>query len=68
MSSFEFKDIEYVRAIIENKSFTKAAQSLFITQPTLSQYIKNMHKRLKMKILRVDGKKCYAYSRRSCIL
>jgi DNA-binding transcriptional LysR family regulator len=56
MSNFEFKDIEYVRAIIENKSFTKAAQSLFITQPTLSQYIKNMHKRLKMKILRVDGK------------
>lgn len=56
MSYIEFKDIEYVRAIVENKSFTKAAQSLFITQPTLSQYIKNMHKRLKIQILQTDGK------------
>lgn len=56
MSELEFKDIEYVRAIVENKSFTKAAQALFITQPTLSQYIKNMHKRLKMEIIRSEGK------------
>lgn len=56
MSTFEFKDIEYVRAIIENKSITKAAQALFITQPTLSQYIKNMHRRLKIKLLRIEGK------------
>lgn len=56
MSELEFKDIEYVRAIVENKSFTKAAQSLFITQPTLSQYIKNMHKRLKIKVLQTEGK------------
>lgn len=56
MSNIEFKDFEYVRAIVENKSFTKAAQALFITQPTLSQYIKNMQRRLKVKILRTDGK------------
>ena len=56
MNKIEFKDIEYVCAIVENKSFTKAAQTLFITQPTLSQYIKNMHKRLGVKIFRMDGK------------
>lgn len=56
MSNIEFKDFEYVRAIVENKSFTKAAQALFITQPTLSQYIKNMQRRLKVKVLRTDGK------------
>lgn len=56
MSKLEFKDIEYVCAIIENKSFTKAAQSLFITQPTLSQYIKNMHRRIGVTLFKMEGK------------
>ncbi len=51
----EFKDIEYVCAIEEHKSITKAAESLFIAQPTLSQYIKNMQKRLGVRLFRNEG-------------
>ncbi len=51
----EFKDIEYVCAIAEHKSITKAAEALFITQPTLSQYIKNMQRRLGIHLFRYEG-------------
>lgn len=51
----EFKDIEYVCAVAEHKSITKAAESLFITQPTLSQYIKNMQRRLGIHLFSYEG-------------
>lgn len=55
----EFRDIEYVCAIATYKSITKAAESLFITQPTLSQYIKNMEKRLGVEIFYREGNHIY---------
>lgn len=55
----EFKDIEYVCAIAEHKSITKAARALFITQPTLSQYIKNMQERLGVKLFRYEGNRIF---------
>ena len=40
----DLKEFEYVLAINEDKSFSKAAKRLFISQPSLSQYIN--HKRI----------------------
>ena len=31
--------LEYILAVIEEKSITKAAKRLYITQPTLTKYI-----------------------------
>ncbi|MBH1939537.1 LysR family transcriptional regulator [Mobilitalea sibirica] len=36
------QQIEYVLTLSEEKSFSKAAQRLYITQPSLSQFIKNL--------------------------
>lgn len=57
MVFLEFKDIEYAYAISKYKNITKAAESLYITQPTLSIYIKNMEKRLEIKLFMRDGNK-----------
>ena len=35
----DFRELHYVLKVSEEKSFTKAAQKLFISQPALSQYI-----------------------------
>lgn len=52
-----FKDLEYVCAIAKHKSITRAAQALFITQPTLSQYIKNLQERLGVSLFYYEGNK-----------
>ncbi|MCM0650938.1 LysR family transcriptional regulator [Clostridium swellfunianum] len=53
----EFKDIEYALAISKYRHITKAAESLYITQPTLSTYIKNMEKRLDIALFKREGNK-----------
>jgi DNA-binding transcriptional LysR family regulator len=53
----EFKDIEYAFAIAKYRHVTKAAESLYITQPTLSTYIKNMEKRLGVVLFKREGNK-----------
>lgn len=53
----EIRDIEYVKAIVDKGSITKAAQALYITQPSLSTYIKNMQQRLGFEVFIQHGKK-----------
>jgi DNA-binding transcriptional LysR family regulator len=53
----EFKDIEYAFAIAKYRHITKAAESLFITQPTLSTYLKNMENRLGVELFKREGNK-----------
>lgn len=53
----EFKDIEYLCAVEEYRSITKAAQALFITQPTLSQYLKHLQERLDVELFRMEGRR-----------
>lgn len=53
----EIKDIEYIKAIVDHGSVTKAAEALYITQPSLSLYIKNMHQRLGFEVFVQHGKK-----------
>lgn len=57
MILLEFKDIEYALAISKYRHITKAAESLYITQPTLSTYIKNMEKRLDIALFKREGNK-----------
>lgn len=44
------QQIEYVLTLAEEKSFSKAAQKLYVTQPSLSQFIKNLEKELHTQI------------------
>lgn len=53
----EIKDIEYVKAILDHGSVTKAAQALYITQPSLSTYLKNMQERLGFEVFIQNGKR-----------
>lgn len=55
----EFKDIEYTLAIAKYNHITKAADSLYITQPTLSNYIRNMEKRLGIELFKREGNKIH---------
>lgn len=42
----ELKEAKYILAIARHKSISKAAESLFISQPSLSKYLKNMEQQL----------------------
>lgn len=53
----EIRDIEYVKAILDHGNLTKASEALYITQPSLSMYIKSMEDRLGVKIFNHVGKK-----------
>jgi len=44
------QQIEYVLTLAEEKSFSKAAQKLYVTQPSLSQFIKNLENELHVQI------------------
>ena len=42
----DLKEAKYVLAIAKHKSISRAAESLFISQPSLSKYLKNLEQRL----------------------
>lgn len=44
------QQIEYVLAVAEQRSFSKAAQKLYVTQPSLSQYVMNIEKQLGVQL------------------
>lgn len=52
----EFKDMEYMCALAKHRSITKAAQALFIAQPTLSQYLKGLQQRLGVPLFYIQGR------------
>lgn len=47
----EFKQLESFVAVIDAKSFSKAAEQLFLTQPTVSTQIAALERELDMKLL-----------------
>lgn len=52
----EFKEAEYILAIARYKNISKAAKTLYISQPSLSKFLQNMELRLKAKLFdRIDG-------------
>lgn len=46
----DLKEARYILAIAKNKSINKAAKELFISQPSLSKYLKNIEGQLGVKL------------------
>lgn len=51
----DFKDLSYVLAIAKYQNITKAADSLYLTQPTLTKFLQNLEKTLGQKLFRKLG-------------
>lgn len=50
METVEFRDIAYVIAVYENRSFSKTAEQKFISQPALSKTVKKVEQHLGIAI------------------
>ena len=64
----EFRDVEYVAAIADEHSFSRAAEKLHVTQPALSIYIRNLEKRLELPLFSRVGKKIFLTFAGQCFL
>ncbi len=53
----DFKDMSYIIAIAKHNSITKAAESLYISQPTLSKFLQNLEKKLGVRLFKKVGHK-----------
>jgi len=59
----ELKEAKYILAIAKNKSISKAAEKLFISQPSLSRYLKNIENQLGTKLFtRMDNQYTPTYT------
>ena len=45
-STMDFKQLEAFVNVVKHKSFSKAAEATFLTQPTISVHIKNLENEL----------------------
>lgn len=51
----DFKDLSYILAVAKYQNITKAAESLYITQPTLTKFVQNTEKQLNQKLFKKLG-------------
>lgn len=51
----DFKELTYVLAIARHQNITKAADSLYVTQPTLTKFLQNLEKDLGQNLFRKLG-------------
>ena len=67
----EFKQLESFAAVIKCNSFTKAAEKLYISQPTISTHIRALEEELNTRLIlrttksievTLEGKKLYEYA------
>lgn len=55
----QLREFEYILAINKYKSLTKAAEALFVTQPTLSLFLQSYENELGVKLFEKRGKQYY---------
>lgn len=53
----DFKDLTYVLAIAKHQNITKAANALYLSQPTLTKFLQKLEKDLNQKLFRKVGNK-----------
>lgn len=53
----DFRQLESFISIAKNKSFSKAARELYLTQPTISNHIQNLEKEIGTTLLNRDNRK-----------
>ncbi len=53
----DFRDISYVLAIAKHQNMTKAANELYISQPTLTKFLQNLESSLDLKLFKKQGNK-----------
>lgn len=53
----DFRELNYVLAIAEHQNITKAAESLYVSQPTLSKFLISLEHELDVKLFRRNGYK-----------
>ena len=51
----EFRHLKFIAAVAETGNFTRAAERLFLSQPSLSKQIKNIEAELGIKIFNRTG-------------
>lgn len=51
----EYTDLEYFIAIAEHHNLTRAAEALYVSQPTLTKYLHKLEKELGGKVFRRNG-------------
>lgn len=51
----DFRDLTYVLAIARHQNITRAAEALFITQPTLSKFLSSLEDELGLKLFQRAG-------------
>ena len=50
-TDMDMRELEAFAAVVEEGSFTKAAQALFLSQPTISAHIASLEKKLQIRLL-----------------
>lgn len=56
MLSMDIHQLKIFISVFKNKSFSKAAKELFLTQPTISEHIKTLEEELDCKLFDRFGK------------
>jgi len=57
VNPLDFRKLSYIVALAKYQNITKAAQSLFISQPTLTKFLQNLEDELGQKLFRRLGNK-----------
>ena len=56
---FTLQQLRILKAVVSEKSFTRAAEILFVSQPSLSKQIKILENRLGIKLLNRENNTIY---------
>ncbi|EBW6088128.1 LysR family transcriptional regulator, partial [Salmonella enterica subsp. enterica serovar Enteritidis] len=53
----DIKTLRYFVEVVRQQNFTRAAQNLYVTQPTISKMLRNLEEELGCTLLIRDGRK-----------